>query len=99
MLSTTNAAIGAVVLLSGAYLLRMKMERDDLHHRENRPQDFSRGVDISAMHRGTAEERKLQGRLVARAALLSNPLIREDFGIKYAQVKKDYYSGKFKFNN
>ena len=94
-----NATIGAVVLLSGAYLIRMKMERDDAHHRENRPQDFWHGIDISAAHRGTPEERAIQGRLIARAATMSNRLDPADFGIKYAQLRKDYASGKFKFSN
>jgi len=99
MTSTINAAIGAVVLLSGAYLLRMKMERDDRHHRENRPQDFWHGIDISAAHRGTAEERKIQGRLVAKAATMSDRLNPADFGVKYAQLRRDYASGRFKFDN
>lgn len=96
---SAKAALGAVVLLSGAYLLRMKMERDDAHWRENRPQDFWNGIDISAMHSGTEDQKKIEGRLVARAAQISNRLDPADFGIKYAQLRKDYYSGKFKFSN
>jgi len=96
---STSAAIGAIILLGGAYLWRMKLEKDDADHRENRPQDFWHGIDISAMHRGTDAEKKIQGRLVARAATMSDRLNPADFGIKYAQLQRDYYSGKFKFAN
>jgi hypothetical protein len=51
------------------------------------------------MHRGTAEQQWIEGRLVAHAAVESNRLDPADFGIKLAQLRKDYYSGKFKFNN
>ena len=74
----------------------MNLEREDVQHRENRPQDFYHGVDISAKFRGTEEERKIIARLQAHARIESNPLDRDSFGIKYKQILADYQSGKFK---
>lgn len=99
MSSTSHVALGALFILGGAYLLRKKLEKDDADHRENRPQDFWHGVNISAMRQGSDEERKIQGRLVARAAQISNRLDPADFARKYAQLQRDYRSGAFKFNN
>ena len=97
MSSTTvrNTVLGAAVILGGAYLMRMQLERNDAQHRENRPQDFYHSVDISAMHTAsTEEERKIYSRLVAHARLESNPLDRNDFGLKYKQAVSDYKAGK-----
>ena len=97
MSSTTvrNTVLGAAVILGGAYLMRKQLEREDVQHRENRPQDFYHSVDISAMHTAsTEEERKIYSRLVAHARLESNPLDRNDFGLKYKQAVSDYKAGK-----
>ena len=96
-MSTTvrNTVLGATVILGAAYLMRMQLERNDVQHRENRPQDFYHSVDISAMHTAsTEEERKIYSRLVAHARLESNPLDRNDFGLKYKQAVSDYKAGK-----
>ena len=97
MSSTTvrNTVLGATVILGAAYLMRKQLEREDVQHRENRPQDFYHSVDISAMHTAsTEEERKIYSRLVAHARLESNPLDRNDFGLKYKQAVSDYKAGK-----
>jgi len=97
MSSTTvrNTVLGATVILGAAYLMRMQLERNDVQHRENRPQDFYHSVDISAMHTAsTEEERKIYSRLVAHARLESNPLDRNDFGLKYKQAVSDWKAGK-----
>ncbi len=97
MTSTTvrNTVLGVGVILGAAYLMRMQLERNDAQHRENRPQDFYHGVDISSMHMAsTEEERKIYSRIVAHARLESNPLDREDFGIKYNQAVSDWKAGK-----
>lgn len=96
-MSTTvrNTVLGATVILGAAYLMRMQLERNDVQHRENRPQDFYHSVDISAMHTSsTEEERKIYSRLVAHARLESNPLDRNDFGLKYKQAVSDWKAGK-----
>ena len=96
-MSTTvrNTVLGAAVILGAAYLMRMQLERNDVQHRENRPQDFYHSVDISPMHTAkTEEERKIYSRLVAHARLESNPLDKADFGIKYKQTLDDYKAGK-----
>ena len=93
--SVRNTVLGAAVILGAAYLMRMQLEREDVQHRENRPQDFYHSVDISAMHTAsTEEERKIYSRLVAHARLESNPLDRNDFGLKYKQAVSDYKAGK-----
>jgi len=90
-----NTVLGATVILGAAYLMRMQLEREDVQHRENRPQDFYHSVDISAMHTAsTEEERKIYSRLVAHARLESNPLDRNDFGLKYKQAITDWKAGK-----
>ena len=90
-----NTVLGAAIILGGAYLMRKQLEREDVQHRENRPQDFYHSVDISAMHTAsTEEERKIYSRLVAHARLESNPLDRNDFGLKYKQAITDWKAGK-----
>jgi len=96
-MSTTvrNTVLGAAVILGAAYLMRMQLEREDVQHRENRPQDFYHSVDISAMHTASTDaERKIHSRLVAHARLESNPLDKADFGLKYKQALDDYKAGK-----
>jgi hypothetical protein len=99
-----SKAVGAALILGalvvgGAFLYRKSAIQADALHRENRPQDFFHGTDISAMHTASADaERKIYSRLVAHASLNSNPLDRDDFGRKYNQVLRDYRNGTFKLD-
>ena len=90
-----NTVLGVGVILGAAYLMRMQLEREDVQRRENRPQDFFHGVDISQKFTaGTEQERTIYSRLQAYARLESNPLDRNDFGIKYKQAITDWKAGK-----
>jgi len=102
-MSESKAVSGALILgalvVGGAFLYRKSATQADALHRENRPQDFFHGTDISARFTaGTEEERKVYSRLQAHARLISNPLDRDDFGRKYNQVLQDYRSGTYKLN-
>lgn len=88
--------LGALVV-GGALLYRRSADQADALHRENRPQDFFHGTDISAMHTASTDaERRIYSRLVAHARLISNPLDPSDFGRKYNQVLRDYRNGTYK---
>ena len=90
-----NTILGAAVILGAAYYMRMQLEREDVQHRENCPQDFYHGVDLSdKFTANTEEERKIYSRLQAHARLESNPLDKADFGIKYKQTVSDWKAGK-----
>ena len=95
MSTMRNTILGAAVILGAAYYMRMQLEREDVQHRENRPQDFYHSVDISPMHTASTEEqRKIYSRLVAHGRLESNPLDRNDFGLQYKQAVSDWKAGK-----
>lgn len=97
--AVSAALIMGALVVGGAFLYRKSATQADALHRENRPQDFFNGTDISAMHTASTDaERKIYSRLVAHARLNSNPLDRDDFGRKYNQVLRDYRNGTFKLN-